>query len=60
MSKRISNSVLSEIKNLRQMGWSMPEIKKKFTIGYGTIYRHIKSRFYLSIDTCGKVRGVEV
>jgi len=33
---------ISKIKKLRRMGWSLPEIKNKIGVGYGTVYRYIK------------------
>ena len=42
MSKKLNTKVVSQIKNLRSKGWSLPELKKYFKIGYGTVYRIIE------------------
>lgn len=40
---KLSKNKISEIKRLRGMGWSLPEIKSKVGVGYGTVYRYIKN-----------------
>lgn len=42
MAKRIPIEVINKARELRQRGWSMPEIKAYTKIGYGTIFRYIK------------------
>jgi len=42
MPKRISVQAIRKIQELRQKGYSLPEIVKNIQLGYGTIYRYIK------------------
>lgn len=42
MYKRLTTNQISEIKKLRRMGFSLPEISSKLGIGRGTAFRHIK------------------
>lgn len=39
---RISLESINKIKFLRQKGWSLPEIKREMSLGYGTVYRYIR------------------
>lgn len=43
MAKRISKETKDEIISLRKQGFSLPELKKKFKVGYGTIYRYVEN-----------------
>jgi hypothetical protein len=43
MAKRISKDTKDKIISLRTRGYSLPELKKKFKIGYGTIYRYVQN-----------------
>ena len=38
--RKISEENIKHITELRKLGWSLPEIKKKLDVGYGTIYRY--------------------
>lgn len=40
MAKRLTAEIKEEIKRLRSQGWSLPEIRRKFKIGAGTVLRH--------------------
>ncbi len=40
MAHRLSSETISKIKELRQKGWSLPEIHKEVPVGYGTIFRY--------------------
>lgn len=42
MAKRLSAQTKEEIKNLRQKGWSLNEIKNKLGVGQGTVFRYIQ------------------
>lgn len=42
MAKRISKEVIASIQSLRSQGYSLPEIRERVPIGYGTIFRYIK------------------
>jgi len=42
MARRIGNDIIIQIQTLRSQGLSLPEIKKKVHIGYGTIFRYIQ------------------
>jgi len=40
---KLAQNKISRIKRLREIGWSLPEIKDKIGVGYGTVYRYIKN-----------------
>lgn len=40
---KLSQNKINEIEKLRGMGWSLPEIKSKVGVGYGTVHRYIKN-----------------
>ena len=42
MARRLTEEVKSEIKKLRSQGWSLPELRRKFGIGNGTVMRYIQ------------------
>jgi len=42
VAKLIPIKIVRSMKKLRSLGWSLPEIHKKYKVGYGTVYRHIK------------------
>ena len=39
---KLSDYKISQIKKLRENGWSLPEIKNEIKAGYGTVYRYIR------------------
>lgn len=41
MAPRLTFETISRIKELRQKGWSLPEIQREVSVGYGTIHRYI-------------------
>lgn len=48
MRPKISPKTVSRLKILRSQGWSIPELKKKFKIGHGTVFRYVKNTEILS------------
>jgi hypothetical protein len=42
VARRLTEEVKSEIKKLRSQGWSLPELRRKFGIGNGTVMRYIQ------------------
>ncbi len=42
MAKRVSVDEIAKIQTLRVKGYSLPEIKKATSLGYGTIYRYVR------------------
>lgn len=42
MARRLTQETISQIRNLRSQGWSLPELKRKFQVGHGTVYRYIQ------------------
>ena|SRR4030043_1653304 len=43
MAKRIPLETIKTIKHLRSKGWSLPELRRKFKIGNGTVWRYIQN-----------------
>lgn len=48
MPKLISQEKIKKIKQLRQKGYSLPEIHKKVKVGYGSVFRYIQGVEILS------------
>lgn len=42
MSRKIDSSTIKKLQLLRSQGLSLPKLKKKFNLGYGTIYKYVK------------------
>jgi hypothetical protein len=43
MAKRIPLKTIKNIRILRSRGWTLPEIYRKYKIGYGTVWRYIQN-----------------
>ena len=42
MPKLIPQDKIDQIKKLRSLGWSLPEIYREVKVGYGSVMRYIK------------------